>query len=1169
VILPRPGYNLNLTEVRQELRRSFAYELRTGWLPPLNHAKGGHCWLSDETALRFFRGVRYHHHNAVDDARRRYEEHRSGEDPEWDDLVRLGYTRECAGRVWVTELGEHRARTGSMPALLELLDTRFRTNYTISDELRSDPELTDLIGAIDAGTATPFEIGLQSPAWVAARLWEAVPDPVSAGDFYELLWKYHDLYWPEITPSYVWSPENAQRFIDATLDTIERALPDDGWSLLRHEVVSRHPDLERSVPPLPATPIDRLAWLERLQFTHDQISEDSQVTALVGLLICQLFATQHVPVPVALAERLFGLALGRPVILWLLRSWSHARPILLADLVVEPRLCAFACALIGEFPTPHRAMTLSFDAAGANDGDRENAFADAVTVLAALFATDQVAAADVASLIVWAFREHGNAFSERRASVLRRLRRFIEETPSGHVQQLVTELQRDLDFRLGTPIYAAALEIISASSDDNAGDGSALLGGYVDALRRADYSLSAKFVSANGAAGLMRFALRDATTAVLGVPAGLFTLERSDDPNPNEFSENDRLARAIRAHVRVLARSLVDLDADGQARVADALAASIEFGSRDRAHGGVVSAFAGRYEQWPNRTDDRPIGEDLAVALDACTGAQRARLLNAIAQIDEPYTLAKLLKVISPELRQQITEMIRGLPPERAAGTWSLTETQQRINALLDAELPDMAQFYADSELKLQTLGAVPHREFERFVRRLRLALLNGDWESLYGASVPESVGHDRQFADENLALYRGIAQLRDPNGSPEAAEQIFANLAWRYPHVQAYAVNTLVARVRQLFKDDVFAFLPDEAVTKAQTALQEAERAEASQAVGVGDRDLIDGYRGLILLGLRRPGAALEVLATRVVSTTNPFVGAVVAVAQHRLGQSATARHTLGAAIEQLGEAPILLAARAVVANEEPRAVRIEPEKPQPPADRIRNLRENFFDLQRRDPEQQARVLVDSEELSELATVVVRDASNAFVELVPALRARPGEDQYNALLHQLIRARSLLLGWVVSQEPPHGWSARENYGFPDILVSRDTAVYVVIEGVVVDTRAHTKTAEDALREHFVKLFGYAECGVLMHVTYAEVEDVAGIIEVLKSIAGQPPVGFDVARESADLPPSGSSCTGFTAYYRTPERPIAVIFLVLNLSQERARNAARTAATVSQTVRGA
>lgn len=1162
MIVPSPGYVLNLMEVGQELRRSFVYELRTGWLPPINHAKGGHFWLSDETALRFFCGVRYRHHNAVDDARRRYEEHRSGEDPRWDDLVDLGYTRECVGRVWVTVLGEHRARIGSMPALRGLLDTRFRTSYTLSDELRSDPELTDLVSAIDNGIATPFEIGLQSPAWVAARLWEAIADPVSDGDFYELLSKYHDLHWPEMTPSYVWSPENAQRFIDAALDTIERTLPDDGWSLLRQEVVSRHPDLERSVPPLPATPIDRLAWLDRLRYTHDQISEDSQVAALVGLLMCQLSGTQHVPDQVALAERLFSLALGRPVILWLLRSWSHARPNLLADLVVDPRLCAFACALIGEFPTPNPAMTLSFAVAGADDGGRESAFTDAITVLTALFATDWVGAADVASLMVWAFREHGSAFSERRATVLRCLRRFIEETPSGNVQQLVAQLQRDPNFRLGTAVYAAALEIINASSDDNAGDGSALLGGYVDALRRADYSLSAKFVSANGAAGLMRFALRDATTAVLGVPAGLFTLERSDDPNPNEFSENDRLARAIRVHVRVLARSLVDLDEDGQARVADALAASIEFGSRDRVHGGVVSAFVGRYEQWPSRTDDRPIGEDLAVALDACTGAARARLLKAIAQIDEPYTLAKLLMVISPELRPLITEMIRKLAPEGAAETWSLTETQQRINALLDAELPDMAQFYADSEPNIETLGAVPHREFERFVQRLRLALLNGNWESIYGAIVPENIGHDRQFAEENLALYRGIAQLRDPDGSPEAAEQIFTNLAWRYPHVLSYTVNTLVARINKLFKDDVFAFLPNDAVTEAQTALREAERAEASQAVGVRDRHLIDGYRGLLLIGLRRPGAALQVLAAHHVSTTNPFVGAVIAVAQHRLGQSATARRTLDATIEQLGEAPILLAALAVVAKEEPLAVRIEPEKPQPQADRFRNLRENFFDLQRRDPEQQASVLVDSGELSELATEVVRDASNAFVELVPALRAHPGEDQYNALLHQLIRARSILLGWVVSQEPPHGWSARGNFGFPDILVSRETAVYVVIEGLVVDTRANTKTAEDALRGHFVKLFGYAECGVFMHVTYAEVEDVAGIIDVLKSIASQPPLGFDVARQSADLPPGGSSCSGFTAYYCTPERPIAIVFLVLNLSQERARNAARAAAAI-------
>jgi hypothetical protein len=869
VIVRRPGQDLNLLEVRRELRRSFVHDLRTNAPPLQSHAKGGTFWLTDTAALRLFSGVTIHYRNAPDEARRRYDEARSENEPKWSELEQRRLIRECAGRVWVTELGEHLARTQSLPTLRELHDQRFAETYTVDGALRNDPELAHIIAAIEARTASPFDVGCQSPAWIAARLWELVPQPATQDDVLQWLAKWHDLGWPEILPSALLSPENANGLIDAALDAIEANLSKEGWSLLRSDIVDRSANLAAVTPPVPQTALDRLQWLDRLHWTHDRISEDSHIVYLVGIALRHIAATEYAGVPFLQADRLFELALGRPAVLHAIASWCASLPVLLADLVVNSTLCAVACALIGQQRAAwSNNMSFAVVDDSDRDRDRESAFSDAVTVLAYLFDTDRTDAANVASLFTWSFREHGADFVERRQAFLSRLRHLAKELTPTRLQAVESALQASHAFELATPPYVAALEVLGSSSIADVPDPMAIVTGYIVPLRRGGYGLSVRHVSEEAAAVVMRLAAATAAGAdILGSPAELFVLTPSDEPQPTAFSEEARLARAVRAHVRVLCRSLASARLKGNVRTAtlNALVRVVRYGAFSPKNGGVVGAFAARYAGSPYADDDRPIAEDLAVALDAANEDNRGRLLHEIVGMDEPHTLAQLYALVRPDLQASIASRLSQLGPSEAGPIQSLIEMQLRIDALLSAGFVNEAQAFIDVERAAKTLGRVQHRGQAQFVYDLRTALLREDWQAIYSARVSDDIDSiDRQSTEQNIAFYRGVANLLDPNGQPTYAANVFADLAWRHPQVPAYTLNLLVARVRELFGNDLFAILPEERRVEARTAIADAERALTALSATDADRDRINGYRGLVLLALNEPGAAIELLAPR-----------------------------------------------------------------------------------------------------------------------------------------------------------------------------------------------------------------------------------------------------------------------------------------------------------------
>jgi hypothetical protein len=1140
MILRTPGNPLNIFEARRELRRSLVRELPAHRGVQTHYNKPGTYVFDDETTCTLLAATEIHFDNAVATARKRYTARRSLNEPTWDQLFTRGWVRELGRRVWLTPTGLRELAAGQMPALAQLHETRFHETYTVRAPVRRLTRLGAFIKALESGDATLHAVGCQTPSWVAARVWETVAPGATQRDLYQWLKKWEALAYPDVTPVKHLPEEPATRFIDLALETIATQLPADGWQQLREDVIAARPGLEPHLARVPADPPRRLQWAERYQVFDNFLSPDGDTLGLVRILVGQIELADIVAVPYDVANRLFALALDRPAVLQRIADLCGAFPVVLADLALNPATCALACSIIARY-TYARSMA-TFGTIDDTSG-RERAFADAVTVLTFLFETDQASSDDVAALFVWLFRERGPQFADRRLQLYRRLRQIIDGQSVEHIQALIAALiASDDGFSLETAAYVSALGVVADTAVAHVIDVQPFLEGYVNAIQRADYSLSVQYIAEDTAAVVVQIARTDpAGSLILGQPAELFALREPPDPNP--FTEEARLARAIRTHVRVLCRALSRLE-DGDRHVAvTALARAIAYGARGKEHGGVISAFSARYEDRLQSDGDRPITDDLALALRSTGDSERSQLLEAIRQIDEPYTLAVLHRLVVPELRQTLAERITQLGPDDAAISLSYRDTELRIEALLSAGLTEVAQAYTDAERDIKTLGVLRHRERVRFVNELRLTVLHKEWQKIYEAQVPETVDpFERQLATESLAFYKGVAQLLDPEGSPEAAEQTFLQLSWKYPQVPAYANNLLVARARRLFGTDVFAILSEDKREEARTALADAGRALTTLSATDADRDAIDAYRGAIFLGLNAAAEAFALVGPRILSTESAPLAAVVGVAQHRLGDSVAASQTLEAATKRLGNANILDAARAVVGNQPHVAVALKPEESD---DQSRSIRDVIYRFRERDPEEQARIL--GKDLPDLLIEVVRDAAVLLQQHVPSLREDRIENDYNTTLRKFLEAFGRSFGWSVSEESPGGRTADGTVARRDIVIKSGIPTFAVVEGLVVDRPITTEWTKGNLRQHFAKVVSYETCRVFFVVTYADINDPSGIIPLLR----------DAAREDApddyqyvvprDLPESGSRPPGFFVEYTNRARTIYVVFVILDV----------------------
>src|SRR5262249_38917838 len=137
--------------------------------------------------------------------------------------------------------------------------------------------------------------------------------------------------------------------------------------------------------------------------------------------------------------------------------------------------------------------------------------------------------------------------------------------------------------------------------------------------------------------------------------------------------------------------------------------------------------------------------------------------------------------------------------------------------------------------------------------------------------------------------------------------------------------------------------------------------------------------------------------------------------------------------------------------------------------------IRRAFADLLQMDPIRQAEALYP-EPFDSVLINYVRLAAASIVSLVPTMRKVIEEfleDDYTALMRELLLSRLHILGWSVPDQSKGGYTAKGNPGERDLVIRKDTIDLAVIEAVVCDRPVTTEWTRSELTSHFQKLVGY------------------------------------------------------------------------------------------------
>ena len=231
---------------------------------------------------------------------------------------------------------------------------------------------------------------------------------------------------------------------------------------------------------------------------------------------------------------------------------------------------------------------------------------------------------------------------------------------------------------------------------------------------------------------------------------------------------------------------------------------------------------------------------------------------------------------------------------------------------------------------------------------------------------------------------------------------------------------------------------------------------------------------------------------------------------------------------------------------------------------DLVENVASAIARFRTMNPADQARVLQrQADPFEALLVDYVRAAADAVVSLVPMMKGvqiDAIEDDLTAFIQHLLAARIQFLGWSVGDQSKGGFSASGNPGERDLLITWGSSVLAIIEAVICAKPLTQDAMKADLESHFQKLLGYGNPRVFFHLTYAYIEDKAGLMRSLETSADMAsPPGFTyLGREP--IPHDDSRPPGFVARYSADFGEVKVVFLVLNLGQQRQLQAAKTAA---------
>jgi hypothetical protein len=1173
-------------ETRRILRDRMARYLPVQHSAPARPNAGN--LVRDELLLNLLLNLDIVFESDVDRARATYEAALapdSGE-PSFDEVISAGWLRIVWGRVATPFEIDQRARAtpaGTMTALVALLKKRFEESYVLGEAARGSADLSALVAAIERGDLSPGSLRSQDPKWVVARLWDRVvtgPGPHSA-KLHAWVDRWRLLGFPSLVPHEAWSETSVDAFCETAMSVLESEQSLVGWEETRSGFVrqmalrSGQPteSAERYVPPVPATVVDRAAWLGDLRLEGviaGAMSANGDLVGLIRLILSDVEAEEFSPAPHALAGKLIALALQRPeifVVVLFRLSWS---PVLLADLLLYPATSALACSLIAPWPGMSGAWDQELRARD-DQTTKVIAFADAVSVFGQFLEQGSAAPGEAASLLDFLHRTVKPVFGEEAATIDPMLAILREEIASQSpvIQQAIfASLASKLpQAGLGTSTFAAALDIVDVGELAGAVDPAPLISAYNDSIDGGAYALSTNRINVSAATALVKLAMSapDALRQQFFLPIDVKSrMAAASAPDANPFTVEDEIARSVRAHVRILCRAVSGFGESTPDDLADALIKAVHMGAVKHDEKGRVAAFSARFETDPFRgLRDRPIAADLAAALLALGNGHRERLLAALLDIDEPAVLARLSVLAPLATRDRIARRIASLDPTDAGNIRSLPEALLRIEELIAAGASDAAAKFIDAERGLKTFGQVPGRELTRVTLDLRLKYLRGDWPGIAATEPPSGLsGEAKDSAVTTIYFYRGLAALADPAGDRKGAEDLFASLHHRHPEVAAYAVNLFAARISGLLGNDLFARLQGEDVVYGRKALIEAEGSMLHvRNLSAADQDIFNCNKALLLLALGQSNEANEALAAITPIGLRDRAAAYSAVALSRTGRLREALAVLDEAETTAGKTQVLQAARDHIRTGKHFAATANLSSDDNLTTRIQSA---LFQFAQMAPSQQAAILIDAPDpLEKLITNEIRTAAARVTSLAPMMTnvaIDSCEDDLSAHLREVLAAQVSRLGWTIPDQSKGGRTAKGNPGERDLLVQKDGITQSVVEAVVCSRPMTHEAMRKELAAHFQKLFAYDHCTIFFHLSYAYINKPATIVDYLKEMAEKEAPNAFKYKSSEDIPHTDSRPPGFVAEYEGQFGPVKVVFLVLDMAQEAQQEAANLSA---------
>ena len=1058
-----------------------------------------------------------------------------------------------------------------LPALATLYKGIHQESYSFCRDFHGPPELAEIAHAIRAGTLSPYDVGSESPAWVAARLWDRTLrqglDPILSLRVWIDRWKL--LGSPALVPGRVWSEDDAEAFRAAALAVLT---PSNGlldWEERRAAIctlsaryVGQLPaHVLHDFPDLPRTLIGRAQWLREPSIHEcfsDLFLQCDDLISLVWILLSDIASDDIARAPHPVATPLVHLATTYPDVLFLFLLHVRSKPILLADLLLTPATCPLACHLVADWRPSSSAWERSL-VRNADHTTQSIAFEDALGILTILFEAGSLSAEEVTDLVIGIYdRTLSYPASSNYPVTLTALREELRLRPHRLLEGVFAELCRRVDdpYRSDARL-AAALDIATVLDPVWKLDGSALVKAYIASITSDSPFASRCQLDTTQAATLIQLGLRTETSLQRQFlhPFGpaVSSASGASTQTEDQFARERKLARSIRRHVRMLSRAVAAAPTICSDQVLTALINTVRTGALQHAEKGRIPAFAAMYETWPHaETRHRTISADIAAALAALDDCERDRLLAAVLEIDEPAVLALLLPTAPAVARSRIQQRLAGFTPENSGATHSLREAQLRIDSLLLAGMGDTAEVFMRVEHELRTFGVVPERQGDRLRMTLRLHVLREEWTEISATSVPADISpHQRDAAADTITFYQALAELRNPEGDKEYAEALLHQLWRKRPDVPAYGLNLFAARICSLFRQELFPELRGTSLERGRHLLADADEVMRDvHDIDDEQRTSLSFNKGLLLLSMGDNQAAGDLFGALYRRNPSDSAAAYLAVARHRLGRTSDACTVLQEARETLGTSELLEHTKRYVLGESSASSKND--------GRVPKIRTAIAELHLLEPHIQAQVLSSDQNVESVTAVVtdaIRSAAASMVELVPVRRdtkRRDSEDDHTTVLRELLIPRFELLSWTVEDQSLGGYSPIGNPGERDLLVKRRSATIAVVEAIVYEST----TSRKDLGDHLKRLFGYSTCSLFCYLAYAYRPDMRKSLENLKEVAEyDAPESWQFQRND-EITHTDSRPSGFIAHYEGPAGSVSVVFCLVDMGQDAQRGAA-------------